>query len=190
MLSIFSRASSHLRVCFGEMSVHTFCPFFNMVTLFLLSYRVFLFCFVLFWFWFFAFSLFLGPLPQHMEVPRPGVQSQQLGIRAESATYTTDHGNARSLTHWSRPGIEPAASWFLVGFINHWAMTGTPSYRYFLCSLDVNPRRDFRNRIFMSWDFSFFLLWLLESDGCTCNLQTRLTDAVLLSTFAQQGRSL
>ena len=28
-----------------------------------------------------------------------------------SATYTTAHGNARSLTHLGRPGIEPASSW-------------------------------------------------------------------------------
>ena len=25
-----------------------------------------------------------------------------------------------------RPGIEPSSSWMLVGFINHWATTGTP----------------------------------------------------------------
>ena len=37
-----------------------------------------------------------------------------------------EHSNARSLTHWGRPGIEPASSWILVGFVNHWAMKGTP----------------------------------------------------------------
>jgi len=31
-----------------------------------------------------------------------------------SANYTTAYGNAGSLTHWARPGIEPATSWFLV----------------------------------------------------------------------------
>ena len=31
-----------------------------------------------------------------------------------SATYTTVHGNARSLTHGVRPGVEPASSWTLV----------------------------------------------------------------------------
>ena len=35
-----------------------------------------------------------------------------------SVTYTTAHGNAGSLTHWTRPGIEPATSWFLVGFVS------------------------------------------------------------------------
>jgi len=34
------------------------------------------------------------------------------------------------LTHGARPGIEPASSWILVGFINHWAITGTPSYKF------------------------------------------------------------
>ena len=86
---------------------------------------------------FFVFFPFLGLLPQHMEVPRPrgwigaitaGLcpQPQQLGIWAMSATYTTAHSNAGSLTHWARPGIQPETSWFLVGFVNHWAMMGTP----------------------------------------------------------------
>ena len=43
-----------------------------------------------------------------------------------SATYTTADGNAGSLTHWARPGNEPATSWFPVGFANHWATMGTP----------------------------------------------------------------
>jgi len=42
-------------------------------------------------------------------------QPQQHQIRATSATYTTAHSNARSLTHGARPGIEPASSWILVG---------------------------------------------------------------------------
>ena len=54
------------------------------------------------------FFFFLGLHPQAMKVPRLGVKSelqlpayttQQLGIQAESATYTTAHGNAGSLTH-------------------------------------------------------------------------------------------
>ena len=41
---------------------------------------------------------------------------QQCRIQAMSATYTS-HGNAGSLTPWSRPGIEPASPWILVGFV-------------------------------------------------------------------------
>ena len=41
-----------------------------------------------------------------------------------------DHSNAGSLTHWARPQIQPATSWFLVGFVNHRAM-GTPFFFFF-----------------------------------------------------------
>ena len=35
-----------------------------------------------------------------------------------SATYTTAQGNAGSLAHWARPGIEPASSWMLIRFVS------------------------------------------------------------------------
>ena len=86
------------------------------------------FCFVLF----LDFLPFLGPLLWHWRFPGQGLnqscscwpapQPQQHGFRAVSATCTTAHGNPRSLT----PGMEPATSWFLVGFVNHWATRGTP----------------------------------------------------------------
>ena len=76
--------------------------------------------------YFFVFLPFLGPHSWHMEVPRLGVQSELL-LRDLSlgCNLHTAHGNTGSLTHWARPGIEPATSRFLVGFINHWAMVGT-----------------------------------------------------------------
>ena len=46
--------------------------------------------------------------------PRP--QPQQCQIWASFATDTTARGNAGSLAHWARPGIELASSWILVGF--------------------------------------------------------------------------
>ena len=62
-----------------------------------------------------------------MEFPRLGVSLElQLAdyttatacqIQATSATYTTAHGNARSLTHWVGPGIKLASSWILVRFV-------------------------------------------------------------------------
>ena len=57
---------------------------------------------------------------------QPTPEPQQRGIWAQSVTYTTAHGTTGSLTHWARPEIKPAISWFLVGFISHWATTGTP----------------------------------------------------------------
>ena len=49
----------------------------------------------------------------HWPIPQP----QQRQIQVVSMTYTIAHGNTRSLTHWERPGIEPASSWILVGLI-------------------------------------------------------------------------
>ena len=77
---------------------------------------------------FVCFSFFLGPHPQHMEVPRLGMEAElqlpaytiatAMPEPSQSATYTTSHGNTRSLTHWVRPGIKPAFSGILVGFIS------------------------------------------------------------------------
>ena len=95
------------------------------------SYRHFLFFFI-----FLSFFVFLGPEPQHKEVPRlgvkldpqlPTVQPQQLWIRATSSTYTTAHSSAIILTHCARPKIELMSLWILVRFINCWDMMGTPS---------------------------------------------------------------
>ena len=72
---------------------------------------------------------FSGPQPWHMEVPRLGVTSDlqlpatshshsNAQIWATCATYTIAHGNSRSLTHWTGPGIEPATSWCLVRFVS------------------------------------------------------------------------
>ena len=75
----------------------------------------------LFLFFYFYFFVFSGLHLWHMEVPRsnqscchwPTSQPQQFGIQAASAMYTTTHGNAGSLTHRTRPGIELASSWIL-----------------------------------------------------------------------------
>ena len=73
---------------------------------------------------------------QHMEIPRPGVELELELLAYTTATATPDSsctgtnttapGNARSLTHWVRPGMEPASSWILVRFVTHWATLGTP----------------------------------------------------------------
>ena len=64
---------------------------------------------LVFFFCFLGLHLFPGwPIPQ----PQP------LGIWAASGTYATTHGNARSLTHLVKPGIKPASSWILVGFVS------------------------------------------------------------------------
>ena len=51
------------------------------------------------------------------------------GIWASSATYTTAHGNTRSLTQWVGPGVEPTSPWILVGFCC--TTMGTPQMKRF-----------------------------------------------------------
>ena len=78
-----------------------------------------------------------------MEVPRsnqscccrPTPEPQQCQISAVFSIYTTAHGNARSLTHWVRPGIEPETSWFLVRFVFTVPQWELPGLSLFLWSL-------------------------------------------------------
>ena len=70
---------------------------------------------------FFFFLVFLGPYLQHMEVPRPGVELELQMSAYTTATATQDLScicKTGSLAHWARPGIEPASSWILVGFVS------------------------------------------------------------------------
>ena len=57
-------------------------------------------------------------------------EPQQHRIRAASVPYATVLSKAESLAHWMRPGIEPASSWMLVGFVNCWATTGAPVFSF------------------------------------------------------------
>ena len=79
----------------------------------------FSFLFFLFFFFFFFFFFFLGPYLKHMEVPR-------LGWNWSCAA----HDNARSLTHWARPGIEPTSSWMLVRWfpLSHNGNSRSPAF--------------------------------------------------------------
>ena len=81
------------------------------------------------WHFFSCLFFFLGQYLQHVEVPRLEAESElQLpayttataaqDLSHASATYTTARSSAGSLTYWVRPGIEPASSWILVGFIS------------------------------------------------------------------------
>ena len=85
----------------------------------LFFFSMVLFFIIITFFFFFFFFVFLLPFLWHREVPRLGVklQPQQCRIQAFSVTYTTDHGNTGSLTHWERR-IKPASSWILVRFIS------------------------------------------------------------------------
>ena len=111
------------------------------------------------------FLCFLGPYSLHMEVPgwrlnqsyscQPKPQPLQREIQVVSVTYTTAHSNARSLTLWAGPGIEPISSWILVRFLTCWATIRiTPFFFSFLSILF--------SFLFLSFPFLSFLLFLAE----------------------------
>ena len=54
-------------------------------------------------FLFFVFLLFLGLLPQHMDVPRLGVESELHLLAYTTATATRDPSRVCTLHHCSRP---------------------------------------------------------------------------------------
>ena len=81
---------------------------------------------------FFLFLFRAAPAAHGSFQARGGIGAAATGLphshsnaRSKSATYTTTHSNAGSLTHWSSPGIEPASSWILVRFITSWAAMRT-----------------------------------------------------------------
>ena len=64
-----------------------------------------------------------------------------------------------------RLGIEPATSWFLVGFINHWATTGTPTIT-FRIKKQWGLKVQYRELYPISWDRTWWkIIWEKE---CMC----------------------
>ena len=101
----------------------------------------------------------------------PSPEPQQRRIQAASATYTIAHGNAGSLTYWARPGIKPATSWFLVGFVNHWATTGTPTPFSFALMHSSHIDKPWFIKPFPAvGHLDRFRLSLLETNGHRCSL--------------------
>ena len=65
--------------------------------------------------------------------PAAYVRSQSRGqIGAASETYTTAYSNAEFLTHWARPGIEPAPSQRQPESLTYWATRGTPPVSFLM----------------------------------------------------------
>ena len=79
-------------------------------------------CFVYLFIYLFIYLL-LGPHPQHMEVPRLGVESKlQLPTTATPEASSVCNLHHSSWPHWilnelSKPEIETASSWILVRFV-------------------------------------------------------------------------
>ena len=109
-------------------------------------FNVFLFFFAFFWGF---FCLFLFSFYSHTcgiwKFPGLGAESElpqpwQQWIWAISVTYSAVCGNARSLTHWARPEIEPASSGTLHQVLNLLSHSGNsnlpflflPNFSYLL----------------------------------------------------------
>ena len=108
-------------------------------------------------------------------------------------TYTAVHDNAGSLTHGVRPGILPASSHILGGFLTHWAMTGIPKVCVVLIqrfpdkqgfddskgSKILGPtkfggityrRKPKPDGKFKNWPLGIFTLWYIEWSVETCSI--------------------
>ena len=78
--------------------------------------------YIYFFFFFFCFS---GPHPRHMESSQA-----RSWIGAAPASLHYSHSNAGSLTHWGRPGMEPASSWILVRLLSAAPQQELPPFIY------------------------------------------------------------
>ena len=101
---------------------------------------------------------FLWPNPRHMKVPwlqlKPMLKPEQHQIWATSVTYTTAGGNAKCLTHWARPGMEPTASWTLRWVFN--LLSHNRNLYFLFCILPC-----------ILYNFIFYFLFLLYRAAST-----------------------
>ena len=67
-------------------------------------------------------------------------------------------GNARSLTHRMRPGMEPASLWVPVEFLTHWTTTRTPKVTILI---ETNKQTKKNHEGFLDLSISFFSLFYL-----------------------------
>jgi len=98
-------------------------------------------------FYLFIFLSFLGPHLRDVEAPRLGIWSDMAYARA---TATQDpsrvcylHHNSRQcriLNPLSRPGIGPAASWFLLIIVNHWYLPQGSNSKIIMTSFINGPK--------------------------------------------------
>ena len=100
-----------------KINIETFFTSKTCARMFCQGHFFFFLSFILFYFilfFFLVFSLF-RVAPKAYE-----------GCQARGLIRTVAAGNARSLTHWARPEIEHATSWFLVRCTSTGITTGTP----------------------------------------------------------------
>ena len=75
-------------------------------------------------------------------------------------TYTTAHGNAGSLTHWVRSGIEPTSSWLLVRFVS-----AAPQWELLELIYNVVPISAIQQRDPVIYIYTHSLFYIIFHDG-------------------------
>ena len=77
-----------------------------------------------------------------------------------SATHSTAHGNAGSLSHWARPGIGPASTWMLVRFVS-----SEPWWELLHSFLRLNDIPLYVELFFFFFFFHPYSIWKLLGQG-------------------------
>ena len=124
-------------------------------------------------FFFFFFFCFLGPHLWHKEIPRLGVKSKLQLLATATVTadlscfcnHTTAHSNTGYLIPWARPGIYPASSWILVGFITSESQWELPEM-YFLYIFKFRNRQSPGQVLTNLLDFKFIIFLSLLLNDC------------------------
>ena len=83
-------------------------------------------------------------------------------IWAASSTYTTGHGNARSLTHQARSGIKPKTSQFLARCISTAPWWELPSSNFLIFNIGQN------NNLYQSNFSKITLIYKISKSGNPC----------------------
>ena len=100
-----------------------------------------------------------------------------------SATHTTAHSNARSLNHWTRPGIEPSSSWILSG-----SLTAEPRRELLPCILYGNIDTLYLHEtIYLPKAFTLNT-WEIERASFSPMLQMRKLRHIIISKVTNSER--
>ena len=78
-------------------------------------------------------------------------------IRTSASGLRHSHNQARFLTHWMMPGIEPASSWLPGEFVNCWAMKRTLS----IFSLHWSSNQAVQSPVWLHlWSYKLFFYFI------------------------------
>ena len=111
-------------------------------------------------------------------------------IQATSVTYTTAHGNAGSLTHWTKPRLKSASPWILVGFITAEPRQKLQSVRFFKWPHEILETSNVplaQGNMVPEPEVAL-LSRMKKEEACYCaSLPLRLPVLVFISNWSAQG---